>query len=295
MPLIQLSNRNLETYYELLGNPNNPALVMINGFTRDHNTWKKMIDDLASKYYLLIFDNRGVGQTHDNGKPFTVEIMADDTIALINALKLDRPFIAGHSLGGAIAQTIAKKYPSKIQKIALCNTFTKLNEKAKEAFKNTLAVHQSGASQAEIIDTLIPWVFSKSFVTPEVRAMIHQLSNANPYPQSAFDYQRQLTALNNFDSNDWIDRIKVPTLVIGSLEDVTATFVESQQLASKIYGAKLESLPGAHGCYTEQPQLLVKKNNKFYVTSFRHTYRQRFVLARSTISVPRPSIIALSK
>lgn len=264
MPFITLPNRGLEVYYELHGDSKNPALVMINGLTRDHTAWKKMLADLSSKYHLLIFDNRGVGQTRDDGRSFSVDVMADDTVALIDALQLHQPFIAGHSLGGAVAQAMAKKYPFKIRKIALCNTFTKLNPEARQAFLNTLTVHQRNETQAEIVETLIPWVFSKSFVTPEVRKMIYDLSNANPHPQSAQDYKRQLDALYDFDSTAWIGSISIPTIVIGSIEDITATPDESKNIVTNIPGAKLEIIPGAHGSYTEQPVLLAEKLKTFF-------------------------------
>lgn len=264
MPFLKLHNRHLDVYYELHGDSANKPLVLINGLTRDHTAWKRIVPELAKNYYLLIFDNRGVGQTQDQGEPFTVDTMADDTIALIDALNFHKPYLAGHSLGGAVAQVIAKKYPQKIQKIALCNTFIQLNQQAREAFEYTLKVHLSGATQAVIVDTLIPWVFSKSFVTPEMRTMIHQLSEANPYPQSSVNYQRQLDALKHFDSVSWVNNITLPTLVIGSEEDVTATPEECEQLASCITAAKLELLPGAHGCYAEQPVLLVEKLQGFF-------------------------------
>ncbi|MDF2940542.1 MAG: hypothetical protein K0R66_1184 [Gammaproteobacteria bacterium] len=264
MPLIQLDKQNISSHYELHGNQKNKTLVLINGLTRDHTAWKRILPFLIEEYCVLVFDNRGVGQTKDAGKAFTVETMADDTIALIEALQLQKPYIVGHSLGGAIAQTIAYKYSDKIQKIALCNTFIKINKEAMHAFENTLAIHQSGASQSEIVDSLIPWVFSKSFVTPEVRAMIHKLSNENPYPQSSTDYQRQLKALNEFDSGKWVSSIRLPSLVIGSEEDITATPQESEELASKITGARLTLIPGAHACYTEQPIKLAETLKSFF-------------------------------
>lgn len=259
MPFANLTDQKIKTYYELHGEPQKPTLMLINGLTRDCNAWKKILPQLITDYYVVIFDNRGVGQTQDDGHPFTTETMTQDTIALMQFLHLDKPFLAGHSLGGAIAQIIAKQYPMHIRKVALCNTFIKLNAQAREAFATAKEVYENNGSPVDVVEIFIPWVFSKSFVTPEVRAMIHELAKANPYPQSKNDYQRQLDALNSFDSGIWVSEINIPTLVIASSEDITATLQESQTLAKQIPGALLEILPGAHGSYTEQPLLFTEK------------------------------------
>ncbi len=267
MPSIQLTNRNINIYYEVYGNPANQPLVLINGLKADHTGWGSVTSELAKEYYTVVFDNRGTGRTLDDGKVFTVETMADDTVALMDALHIQKAHIAGHSLGGAITQAVAKKYASRVHKIALCNTFIKFNVAATQAFQNTLRIHQSGTTQAIIMDSIIPWVFSKTFVTPELRAMIHQFSNDNPYAQSLSGYQRQLDALIRFDSSTWIANLLLApslALVVGSQEDITATLQESQELASRIPGAKLEILPGAHASAVEQPVALLRALSTFF-------------------------------
>lgn len=62
-----------------------------------------MLNKLKSYFEVLVFDNRGIGQTKDAGDFFTLETMADDTMKLIKKLGLERPHILGQSMGGAIA------------------------------------------------------------------------------------------------------------------------------------------------------------------------------------------------
>jgi pimeloyl-ACP methyl ester carboxylesterase len=226
-----------------------------------------MVTELAKEHYVVIFDNRGVGQTTDSGEPFTVETMADDAMALAEALKLNRPSIAGHSLGGAITQMIAKKYSHKIHKITLCNTFIKFNKASENAFRHVVTLYQHGASQADIMDWVIPCVFSRSFVTPELTDMIRKFSNENPHPQLLNDYQRQLEALINFDSSAWISSLPLPhqnILVIGSEEDITATLDESKELVAHLIGSKLGILAGAHASAVEQPEPFLKLLQPFF-------------------------------
>lgn len=260
MPFININNANF--YYELHGKGS--PLILISGLKGEHNGWLSVLEELAKSHQVLIFDNRGVGKTTDCASTFDVEKMADDTMAIAHALGLKKPRVIGHSLGGAVAQVIGKKYASDITSIAICNSFIKLNESAKNAFMKTMTAHETGASPAEIMDTLIPWAFSRKFLTPEVIEIIRKASNDNPFPQSSDGFKRQMKALCDFDSRKWIDSITVPTLVIGSDEDLIASVDESREIADLIRQSKLVILPTAHASQVEAPELFIKAINNFH-------------------------------
>lgn len=190
--------------------------------------------------------------------------MADDVINLINAVGLNKPHIIGHSLGGAIAQQIAKKYSSDISSIVLSNTFAKFNDVGREVFLDILKLHEVNEAPADIMNKIAPWVFSKKFLTPEVIEVIYQATQESPYPQSLSGYKRQLQALYDFDSRSWVPSINLPTLVIGSDEDPVATLEDSHELASSITGAKLVTMSTGHGSLVEQPDVFIKHLNEFY-------------------------------
>ncbi len=257
-----LNINNSKFYYELHGH--GVPFVLIAGLKGEHVNWIPVLDELTKQYQVLIFDNRGVGRTIDSGEPFSVETMADDVMELINKLNLKKPHIVGHSLGGAIAQRIAKKYADEISSIALCNTFAKFNDVGRKVFSDILMLHQANASPADIMDSIIPWAFSKKFLSPELIKIIRKTSDENLYPQSLSNYSRQLQALYDFDSRLWVNTINVPTLVIGSEEDKLATPKESQELTVSIPEAKLVIMPTSHASQVEQPNNFVKHLNKFY-------------------------------
>src|SRR5258708_4769767 len=95
-------------YYELHGE--GPPLILIAGYTCDHSFWKPVLRDLAKNFTVLIYDNRGVGQTHDAGGKLSAKLLADDVMAVAAALKFKAPHIVGHSMGGTIAISIAAEY-----------------------------------------------------------------------------------------------------------------------------------------------------------------------------------------
>ncbi|MBV9576551.1 MAG: alpha/beta hydrolase [Gammaproteobacteria bacterium] len=249
-------------YYELHGKGD--PLVLISGLIADHTGWLPVLDNLSRHYSVLIFDNRGTGRTIDDESSFKVENMADDVMQIVQRLNLNKPHIVGHSLGGAVAQTMATKYSEHIRSIALCNTFIKFNEIGKKAFTNILQLYQANESSNRIINNIIPWVFSAKFLNPEIIDLIQKAAAENQYPQSLSGYERQLKALCEFDSSKWIHLVNAPTLVIGSDDDKVATLAESAELAKAIAGAKFKTLSTGHASPVEEPELFVEALKGFY-------------------------------
>ena len=129
MPKIKANNATF--YYELVGK--GQPIILIAGYTCDYSTWQLMMEQLSNHFQVLVFDNRGIGQTTDTNEPLSAELMAEDVIALSEQLHLDKPHIVGQSMGGTIAQTIAAKFPDKINKLCLLTTSAKWRH-AKNSF-----------------------------------------------------------------------------------------------------------------------------------------------------------------
>ena len=126
MPIAKLPN-NIEMYFEVHGE--GEPFVLMNGLKSDHTDWAPMLDTLKENFQVILLDNRAIGQTKDDGKPFTIEDMAADVANLMNHLNIESAFVAGHSMGGAIAQVLAHTHPDQVKKLFLFNTFIKFNQK----------------------------------------------------------------------------------------------------------------------------------------------------------------------
>jgi pimeloyl-ACP methyl ester carboxylesterase len=97
-------------------------VVFLHHFTAVIDDWDpRVIDGIASERRVITFDNRGVGGT-EGRTPTTVSAMADDAIAFIRTLGLERVDLMGFSLGGFIAQTIVAKQPALVRRIILSGT-----------------------------------------------------------------------------------------------------------------------------------------------------------------------------
>ena len=108
--------------YREFGPSTGIPVVFLHHFTAVIDDWDpRVIDGIASERRVITFDNRGVGGT-EGRTPTTVSGMADDAIAFIRALGLERVDLMGFSLGGFIAQTIVTKQPALVRRIILSGT-----------------------------------------------------------------------------------------------------------------------------------------------------------------------------
>ncbi len=262
MPTLNLGPNTF--YYELHGK--GKPVVFIAGLGGDHTYWVPVLDQFAAHYQVLIFDNRGTGQTQDNETTVTVDMMADDTINIIQALNLETPHLIGHSLGGAIGQVIAKNNPQTISSLVLCNTLMKFNSAGGKVFNGILELYKQKKSPSIIMEQLAPHIFSKKFLTPAFMRFLREITTNNPYPQTLRGFEKQLSSIYSFDSQNWIQEIHSPTLVIGSTEDTITPVADSKEIAEKIANAKLYITNTGHASFAENPTLFYQVINQFFET-----------------------------
>jgi 3-oxoadipate enol-lactonase len=233
---MKLNVNGVNLYYELHGE--GKPLVLISGFSSDTSFWRPILQSLANHFKVLIFDNRGVGRSESPDVPYHIEDMAKDVICLMQELGLKNPHILGHSMGGAIAQTIAYKHGDLIDKLIISNSLIKINLLGK-LMKNTIVnKRKDNGDQKQILEAKIPWLFSKDFRENEKRVQeLTDFELTHRHPQSLVGFIRQLEALYTFDSSNWHHKIPHTTLVIGSDED---------RLCSKDTETLSKSIPNAH-------------------------------------------------
>ena len=95
-------------------------ILLISGGSADKNAWDpSFISDLSSNHTVIIFDNRGVGNTTIGSQPYTIEQLANDTAGLLDALKIQNANVLGYSLGSYIAQQVAITNPEKVNRLVL--------------------------------------------------------------------------------------------------------------------------------------------------------------------------------
>ncbi|MBN2043948.1 MAG: alpha/beta fold hydrolase [Anaerolineales bacterium] len=97
-------------------------VVLISGLGYPMWQWHKMVPLLADECLVIALDNRGVGESEKPEGPYSAQLLAADVVGLLEVLGIDKAVIAGHSMGGFIAQAIALDYPERVDKLILCST-----------------------------------------------------------------------------------------------------------------------------------------------------------------------------
>lgn len=119
MPKTKIHGINIFYRVEGQGEP----LVMIMGLGSNQSSWMFQTRFFKRHYRVVTFDNRGVGKSDKPEGPYSIRMMVDDTVHLMNHLGIEKAHILGISMGGMIAQELAINYPQRVMKLVLGCTF----------------------------------------------------------------------------------------------------------------------------------------------------------------------------
>lgn len=257
MATIKINETNY--YYELHGE-GEQSLILIAGYTADHTFYEPLLEYLSKHYKVLVFDNRGVGQTKDSvSQVLSAELMANETIALAERLQLSNPHIVGQSMGGTIAQTIAANYPDKINKLVLLTTSSKWRTAMLFAFKSLLKMRENEFDFEVQFETVVPWLFGQAFISdPNELSNFKESILTAEFPQSIEDQKRQYQVLTQFDGRSQLKNITAETLIVYGKEDLIALPEESVYMKTYIPNSQLLAAPCGHVIVAEQPNFIAK-------------------------------------
>ena len=111
--MVKTKVKDIEIAYRTDGS--GEPVVLIGGFTMVKESWEPQIVELARRFRVITFDNRGVGDTTLPSGPFIIADMAADTVGLMDTLSIDSAHIFGVSMGGLIAQILSLDYPDRVK------------------------------------------------------------------------------------------------------------------------------------------------------------------------------------
>ena len=109
----KIKTKHGEFYYEIHGE--GFPVVLIAGYACSHHEFARMTDTLAKKYQLLVFDNRGSGESCDANENLSAESMAKDLISIVDALNIEKFHLVGQSMVGSIAQAALTFFPIRLK------------------------------------------------------------------------------------------------------------------------------------------------------------------------------------
>ena len=247
MPTIKANG--IEIYYEITGS--GPPLTLIMGLGCSARQWQRMVTVFAEYFQVITFDNRGVGRTSKPDMDYTTDLFADDTYALLKALKIDKTHLLGASVGGMIAQKFALKYPEMVDRLGLGCTmpnFTHLpptDEVLQHMQESQMVPLDEG------IEMMMRLFLSEQFFAeqPEQTAKLREVMTTEKKEQGMDAFLLQLGAAMSHDTKDEVKNIKAPTLAIVGDLDPIAPVENSRFLVEQIPNSTLAEMTDVYHAF----------------------------------------------
>lgn len=230
-----------------------PPLLMIQGVGAAGSTWQPQVDGLSSRYTTIVFDNRGMGQSRILDGRLTIEDMAADALAIMDRLGCARFHVAGHSMGGVIAQALALSAPERIKSLAFLCTFARGRDGSKVTLPLMLTALRMRIGTREMrrnafLELIMPERYLRDIDRAALAARLHPLFGHDLAEQPPI-VMKQLSAMSKYDAVARLGQLAhIPTLVVAATEDRIAHPATNRALADAIPGARYVELDDAgHG------------------------------------------------
>jgi 3-oxoadipate enol-lactonase len=238
-------------HYEVLGRPHAEPVLMIQGLGADRNGWVLQRFAFAAGHRVIVFDNRGVGRSDKPFARYSLEQMADDAAAVLDAAGVDEAHVVGASMGGAIAQLLAVRHPHRVRSLTLACTACS-NPVWRRELLAEWASTASERGMREVSRRSMRWLVGQRSLRRFAPAIGLVGPLAMSCPPHAFVSQVRAILDTPDVLAEQLATITAPTLVLVGNQDVLTPRGDSEELAERIAGAELVVVSGAaHGFMVE--------------------------------------------
>lgn len=255
--------------YKKFGAETGTPVVFLVHFRGTMENWDpNMVAPIAKERPVILFDNKGVGET--NGQtPETISEMAQDAATFIKALGLNKVDILGFSIGGMVAQELALQEGDLIRRIVIAGSSPEAGVRPEPVIFERMTRHGGNVDTA--IDDFM-FFFYKSTETSKSAGMdsLQRIMSQKQFESSDQVQAAQLNALAKWaqpkpdQDYDWLKNIPHPALVTNGIEDVMVPTKNSFILSEKLPNAQLIIYPDSgHGHLFQFPELFAENVNSF--------------------------------
>jgi pimeloyl-ACP methyl ester carboxylesterase len=248
--LVELAGRGRTYVVDIPGPEGAPALVLLHATAcTAYLTWFPSLPALAQRYRVILFDQRWHGRGIRSER-FTLEDCADDVVAVLDALRLDRAICAGFSLGGIVGLLAAHRHPDRVSGLVLCATPYRFREKWREhAFHRTFAAFAAAVGpysyrRAEKLAGRLP----ELPVVTWRPGRLDRWALGEFRSTSGWALTQVLAAVGRFDATAWLPSLTMPTAVVVTTRDRAVPVYRQVEMATMIPGASTHRVAAGHAC-----------------------------------------------
>jgi non-heme chloroperoxidase len=250
MPFLTLGGATLR--YDRAGA--GPAVLLIHGWLGNRTVWERQVAALRDRFTVVTIDLRGHGESSPPRAGYTIGGMAADMEQLVRALGVPRIALVGWSMGGLIAQEVARRLGDRCTALVLVGTTPGGLTDAKNPHADLPLVEQMRAAVAAdfrgFVRTFVPTLFKAGSEAPLVAWLVGQCQRTPPHVA-----QICLESILATDFRDKLSAVKAPTLVIHGRDDAIFKLAMGEELKKGIRGAQLVVFEeSGHSPNLEEPE-----------------------------------------
>jgi 3-oxoadipate enol-lactonase len=232
----------IQINYELTGSAGAPVVMLSHSLASSMVMWNPQLPSLSVHFQVLRYDMRGHGDSDAPDGPYTLELLAEDAVALLDALDIETVHFVGLSIGGMIGQGLALNHANRLKSLTLCDTSAIMPAEAQPILQERIAAARENGMADQVDGTLERW-FTPQYLEenpPEVD-MIRQQIAATPLA----GYLGCSEALGGLNYLERLSEIKLTTLIMVGEEDPGTPVAASEAIHERIAGSHLVILPSA--------------------------------------------------
>ena len=239
---MKIQANDIQINYELSGRDDAPVVMLSHSLASSLVMWNPQLDVLESNFKVLRFDTRGHGDSDAPGGKYTLEMLAADAVALLNALEIDAVHFVGLSMGGMIAQNLALDHGNRLKSLTLCDTSAIMPDEVQPIWQQRIDAAREKGLQDQVDETLERWFTPEYLSQNSLQVeMIRRQILATP----VVGYIGCSEAIRYLDNLKRLSEIDIPTLIIVGEEDPGTPVAASEAMQDRISGSKLVVLPDA--------------------------------------------------
>src|SRR5919107_5489737 len=265
IPLKKVHVGDIDIAYKIFGKGD--PILLINGYSHSMDNWDPtLLERLAFNYTVIIFDNRGIGNTTSGEKGFSMVQFANDTASLLDVLQFKQIDVLGYSMGGMIAQELALNYPDRVGKLIIyASTCGGKEFIVSQDVINRLS--NGTGSAMDRIERLVHLFYPEEWRNENPNYLKDLLKTTETISNKTLDQQTE--AIFNWTGVcTKLKNITQPTLVIVGTDDVIVSPINSLLITERIPGAWLVQITGGgHGLMYQYPEHFNKVLQTFLSTT----------------------------
>lgn len=225
------STQNGEIYYESQGT--GAPVLLVAGIGGASSYWKPQIQPFSEKFQLVLHDHRGTGKSSKDKLKYSVELMTDDMISVMDALKIESAHIVGHSTGAVMAQDMAMRYPDRIRSAVMYSGWASKDPYFQRCFDVRKRVLIDSGPLAYVQTTPL-FLMSPWYVSQQIEAIeAGEQAAADAFPPVEIMCSR-IDAICAYGPKEKLNSIKCQTAIICAKDDHLTPAFYSEEIARYI-------------------------------------------------------------